>query len=520
MSEAMKTENLEKLGMYKLKTMLGSNGVFASFQGFHTDSTLPAAIVTVHESSIANPAAWEAFVAEIGPIMNQGASRLCQPHGYGHECEHYWAAYEWMKGNHLGIIVRDNGLPAAADAFQWMSEVAEALATLHRRGAQHRILSPASIFINELGQAKLLHTAWHHMILATEGGLLRPEMLSILPFAAPEVVAGKASDEAADVYSIGSNLYYLLTGQPAHWDEDPATLAHLIRTQPVDLGPLHGVIPNMGIAVLDEMLSLDPGDRPINLPALSDRLTAVIAVLQGAAEDVAAVVSPMSATRETALPSYAGQARTPELEPEYDPHAGHMGHEEESSSRLSEVIRERQKQLDEASEIDKPSAVTVYKETVITKEKRQLQMSVLVGLIVVVVGIVGVTVAVSMLGLFSGESATPAAAPTQAAAPTAPIQPAVSDAVYRQYRQTHEQLRVLGQLSKGFHRTNGVWPKKVEDLEPLGATPAEFLDAWDTKIDIRGHYVMSAGADKKWDNEDDLWWDADLGTPGGYNPSR
>lgn len=520
MSEAMKTENLEKLGMYKLKTMLGSNGVFASFQGFHTDSTLPAAIVTVHESSIANAAAWEAFVAEIGPMMNQGASRLCQPHAYGHEFEHYWAAYEWMKGSHLGIIVRDNGLPAAADAFQWMSELAEALATLHRRGAQHRIVSPASIFINELGQAKLLHTSWHHMVLATEGGLLRPELLSILPFAAPEVVAGAASDEAADVYSIGSNLFYLLTGQPAHWDEDPAALAQLIRTRPVDLAPLHGVIPNMGIALLEEMLSLDPADRPINLPALADRLNAVIAVLQGAAEDVAAVVSPMSATRETALPNYSGQARTPELEPEYDPHAGHGGPGDESSSRLSDVIRERQKQLDEASEIDRPSAVTVYKETVITKEKRQIQMTVLIGLVVVIVGILGVTAAVSMLGLFSSDTGPAEPAPTQAATPAVPAQPAVSDMVYRQYRQTHEQLRVLGQLSKGFHRSNGAWPKKIEDLVALGATEPEFLDAWDTKIDIRGHYVMSAGADKKWDNEDDLWWDADLGTPGGYNPTQ
>src|SRR5690606_3354458 len=75
--------------------------------------------------------------------------------------------------------------------------------------------------------------------------------------------------------SVGANLYFLLTGQPTHWTDDPRQLARLISTTAVNLKPLRQVVSGAAAEVVEEMLELDPQNRPVNFEALRDRLQSI-----------------------------------------------------------------------------------------------------------------------------------------------------------------------------------------------------------------------------------------------------
>ena len=504
---AAATNNLTGLGAYRYTSLLGFNGILATYKAFDNELNLTSSVVVVHESQLATPGVWDQSAAEIHQLLTAGASRVCQPTAYGSHDGYRWVAYEWQKGSHLGIRVRDGGLPARDEAFRWIGQTADALATLHRQGSSHRILSPASIFINDFGQAKLLHAGWGRVVRAIDGGLLNPNLMCILPFAAPEVAAGEAGDDAADVFSLGSNLYFLLTGMPAFWHEDPATLAALIAKGEVDFSPLRGELPPEALAALEEMLTRDPADRQVNLPALTDRLLAIADSLQPVPDQQAPAQPEVRIIEERIS---AAAVKKPKADGE------------ESSSKISAIVLERQREVQQRqreSSMAVSKTVTVLAEAAETskaKRKRTLIMAAAAAVLIFAVVVGGGTV---VMGLFSGDDSDtlapkPKPTPTSTANGAAPV---VVD-IHTKYDQTAERLRQLGQLSKGYQRTNGRWAAKVEDLQSVGAKPSEFLDSWDKAIDLRNEFVISAGADGKLDTDDDPWYDADAGTPGGYVP--
>ncbi|MEO8377611.1 MAG: protein kinase [Candidatus Sumerlaeota bacterium] len=267
------TRNLQGLGIYRIEQLLGFNGMFASFKAIESKSSKLALVVAVHQSWIADAGNWDAFVKSFNELLSSDpGTHLCAPLRYGHDAGHYWCSYVWLEGAHIGARVRDNGLPSPSDAFRWMADAARGLAALHRRGMRHQIINPASIFLEAKGNARLLHAGWASLIRGCPDGLLNPSFSCILPFAAPEVAAGGVGDESSDVYALGSNLFYLLTGTPPFWNDDPKQLAELIANTPIDFGTLKTALPRPAFAVLEEILQHSSEDRPMNVPALADRL--------------------------------------------------------------------------------------------------------------------------------------------------------------------------------------------------------------------------------------------------------
>ena len=549
MDAAEHSQSLQELGPYRLTSLLGFNGVVATYKGFDQQTNQPASVVVCHQSHVVDESGWKSLEKELEPLVTARASRVAQPRHFGLDDQHYWTAYEWMQGSHLGVLVRDTGLPPQATAFEWTSQIIGALDILQDHGIVHRIINPASIFINTIQQAKLLHTGWGHLILNCQGGLLNPAFSSILPFTAPEVLSAREADVSADVYALGSNLYFLISGQPVFWHDDAGTLMEIIRNQEPDLSELREFLFPEAVDVLEEMLSRDPGDRPVNLPALSDRLMSVCRRLDEAAQregslgqqggDTARVSQESAEFRPADFPrapeapqehpsypsgEYPSQvdAQTPApsegefaggqyAQPEYEqPQAGPPGSEGEQSRRLSEMIAAQRAKFSEPPAPPEPQEA---EEGVQAPPKRSFLPLALIIAFGAVVLIGALATALLVFGGFLGgeeEVATVSEEP-QAEAPS-------PQETYSKYAETVRRLRVLGQWNRAFYRQNGLWPREVEDLAELEADPANFQDAWEREIEVRNEFILSAGADGVWDNEDDTWFNAQEGSPGGYMP--
>ncbi|MBI5153906.1 hypothetical protein HZA57_01605, partial [Candidatus Poribacteria bacterium] len=179
-------ESLQKAGRYELAERLGYNGVVATYKAFQRDTQQYACVVAIDQRQVEQPAAWQTFSDDVTRLIHGQASRLCQPLSFGAEPGYYWAAFESLKGNHLGNEVRTKGLPGAARSLEIMAQTVEGLQVLQANGMAHRIVSPASIFINDIGQVKLLHAAWGGLILGVQRGAANPAFISNLPFLSPE----------------------------------------------------------------------------------------------------------------------------------------------------------------------------------------------------------------------------------------------------------------------------------------------------------------------------------------------
>ena len=498
MAAAAITQSLQVLGKYRIQQMLAFNGIFASFKAFDTQTQLPALIVAVHETDIPGTTAWAAFEKDAKALASAPASRLCSMLGYGRDAGHYWAAYEFLTGIHVGEYVRDKGLPDPLMALTWMAELSDALAFLHRRGVVHRAISPASLFVNEMGQLKLLHCGWGNLLLAAKGGGIKhPSLTCILPFVPPETATGKRGDEGADVYAVGSNMYFLLTGEPPFWSDDPEDLASQIAQYDAPIDRLNGVVSPLISEAVAELLPRDPDDRPVNLPALGDRFQRIAQQL----------ISEADALREQAAAEEAARLAVEQAE------------REDAAARAKEYAAgAAQPAMHSKAEPPKqkpPAKAPPPKKAAPTGGAAKAPPKAVIFAAGGVVGLL-LLVVVGML-LFGGKTPqTPSAGgPGAVDRKNLKPDPALQK---KKYRETTARVRVLGQYAKGFNSQNGRWPEKLEELIVMGAKKTDLTDSWDQEFELRGAFVISAGADGKFDSDDDMWWDAEVGKPDGYRP--
>ncbi len=140
---------------------------------------------------------------------------------------------EFVDGGDLKDLAEGRGVPVVM-ALQFANYVGMALAAAHRRQLVHRDIKPANIFAYPDGRAKLADfgiarsTSEHRTMLTMQGA-----MVGSPPNMSPEQVLGDQSlDIRSDIYSLGTVLYFALTGAECYQGRLQEVL-HAHRTAPV-----------------------------------------------------------------------------------------------------------------------------------------------------------------------------------------------------------------------------------------------------------------------------------------------
>jgi signal transduction histidine kinase len=153
----------------------------------------------------------------------------------------------------------------ARDLAGFALGLARAMAELHRREVIHRDLTPANVVLAADGTPTLVDFA-----LATSIAEIRPafthhsEIPGTLAYLAPEQTGrtGRAVDQRADLYALGSVLYELATGEPPFGKDDPLRLIHdhlaRLPVPPADVNP---GIPEPLSKIILHLLEKEPDNR-------------------------------------------------------------------------------------------------------------------------------------------------------------------------------------------------------------------------------------------------------------------
>lgn len=187
-------------------------------------------------------------------------------------------ALEFVPGMDLHRTISVHGHLGIAPACRLFADVAVALDHCHRKGIVHGDIKPANIMVMPR-EARALHQGTRSKIL--DFGLAidlarPPERASLsgkgsiagtLSYMPPEQTQpDKLPVPASDLYSLGSSLFFALTGRPPFEFVEHATPAQkikVIRTQtPPELIDFIPTIPPQLAILMNQLLAKEPGDRP------------------------------------------------------------------------------------------------------------------------------------------------------------------------------------------------------------------------------------------------------------------
>ncbi len=124
-----------------------------------------------------------------------------------------WVATEFVPGVSLAQVLRSHAPMPIERVLDVWRQLCEGLAHAHREGVFHLDLKPADVRVTPAGDVKLVDFgSWHLKALERHGPGPAEEGLH---YRAPEILGGRRPDRRADVFSVGTIVYELVSYRKA-----------------------------------------------------------------------------------------------------------------------------------------------------------------------------------------------------------------------------------------------------------------------------------------------------------------
>ena len=150
--------------------------------------------------------------------------------------------------------------------------ILEGLDHAHNQGVVHRDLKPANILFDADGRPRLTDFGIAHVVDArtlTDTG----SILGSPAYMSPEAVDGEPIDHRTDLFSIGSILFLMVTGEPAFRGETPsAVMRNIAGGRPNRADHLRDDVGREFADIIDHLLETDRDERFSSAKAAADRL--------------------------------------------------------------------------------------------------------------------------------------------------------------------------------------------------------------------------------------------------------
>ena len=236
-----------------------------------------------------------AFEREFHTLVQLAHPRIIEVYDFGLDDGGRYYTMELLDGRDL----RERSPMQWRDACAIMYDVCSSLALLHSRGLIHRDVSPRNVRSGLDEAAKLI-----------DFGALVPmgrsaQVVGTPQFVAPEVLHRSALDGRADLFSLGTTLYFVLTGRFAYAARSFKDLQQAWTVRPPAPSVMAPDVPAALDALVLSLISLDPAARPRSAFEVMQRLASIAGLEHGEDAEVpqAYLSAPVLVGRDAALSS-------------------------------------------------------------------------------------------------------------------------------------------------------------------------------------------------------------------------
>jgi len=286
---------LGRLGHYDLLEVLGRGAFGVVFRAFDTVLQRVVAVKVLAPALATTSPARKRFLREATSAAQVRHDHVVQIHAVEKEPLPY-LVMEFVPGETLQQRLDRTGPLDAAEVVTIGRQIAEGLAAAHAKGLVHRDVKPSNILLEAGPTGRVKLTDFGLARAADDASLTRSGVVAGTPlYMAPEQAKGEALDHRADLFSLGSVLYALLTGHPPF--RAPTTYAVLKRVADDAARPIRDMIPEVPdwlCRVVEKLHAKDPAQRFQSAREVADALADGAAQLQahGFVRDAGPLPSP------------------------------------------------------------------------------------------------------------------------------------------------------------------------------------------------------------------------------------
>ncbi|NOY28103.1 MAG: serine/threonine protein kinase, partial [Oligoflexia bacterium] len=266
------------LDKYRILEKIGEGGMASVYRGEHVTLGREVAIKILHPHLSTQARSRQRFAREARAIENLRHDNILRIEDYsGESAPDCYIVTEFIDGETLQQLLADHGaLPSEVVALIGL-HLADALAYAHDLKIIHRDLKPENVMIKKDGTVKLMDFGiarfLDEMHLTLTGALVgSPAYMS------PEQAMERVLDSRSDLFSLGTLLFHLVTGQLPFAGNNPSiVLRNIIEGNRPSVSDLAPTMACSLAELIHALLQTDPNYRPATARDVHDRLVDILA---------------------------------------------------------------------------------------------------------------------------------------------------------------------------------------------------------------------------------------------------
>lgn len=204
----------QHIGRYRILEQLGSGGMSVVYKGLDTALDREVAVKVLHPHLAGKEDSRRRLAREAKAVAKLQHPNILEVFDFvAADSENAYIVTEYIRGHTLKHYAESHSFEPPELAAMVIHEVATALAHAHEVGIIHRDLKPENVMVREDGVVKLMDFGIAKILDRDDRMTMTGTLVGSPAHMAPEIIEGHEVGPEADVFSLGTMLYYFATGQ-------------------------------------------------------------------------------------------------------------------------------------------------------------------------------------------------------------------------------------------------------------------------------------------------------------------
>lgn len=265
------------LHRYRIVEEVGHGGMAVVYRGLDESLERDVAVKLLHPHLAARPEHRKRLAREARAVARLHHPNILEIFDFsGEDSPEAFLVTELIVGRTLRQFASDHPFDPPEVGAACVHVLAGALAHAHEQGIIHRDLKPDNVMIHEEGEApviKLMDFGIAQIVDRDERMTMTGALIGSPSHMAPEIINGEEADERSDVFSLGTILYALITGQlPFEAPSPGALLKRILTGEYADPRTLKPAVSDTLAQVIHDSLAQDRANRIQSARAFQQRL--------------------------------------------------------------------------------------------------------------------------------------------------------------------------------------------------------------------------------------------------------
>jgi len=225
---------MDRIGKYILQGELGKGAMGVVYKGLDPYIERPVAVKTIRFELLSDPAEQEQaqirFMREARSAGKLSHPNIVTIYEVGEDLGQTFIAMEYVDGQSLEKLLASGKRFGFDEITSLVARVGGALDYAHGKGVIHRDIKPANILIDREGAPHIVDFGIARLAASSTLTLTRT-VIGTPFYMSPEQIAGKKIDHRTDIFSLGTILYELVTGNKPFPGESLTTIIYKIMNE-------------------------------------------------------------------------------------------------------------------------------------------------------------------------------------------------------------------------------------------------------------------------------------------------